>query len=197
MDRASTSNIFIFTKPGTEAGESLGDIVSRKESERSAGNGIFWWGVGSSLGDDLYKAAQQSRGNLEVLFISHDRPSPPKSENAHPERVVRWTKWIDSSGIHRDVPSFARVTSRLDDRKRLHYALVCFSEAPIIRHPSGRRFNPLICRTFGKGLAPGSSQVTALVRADLNSPEHQKGHYQILFQAKLIAPWQPRLVQYQ
>jgi hypothetical protein len=114
MVQLGTSDIFIFTKPRTEAGESFDAIVSRKESERLASNGIFWWGVGNSLGVDLYKAAQLARGNLEVLFISHDRPSPPKPENAHPERVVRWTKWIDSSGIHRDVPSSAKVTKLIN-----------------------------------------------------------------------------------
>lgn len=39
-----------------EAGEILAGIVARKEAERAAGNGEFWWGIGNSLG----KAVQDS-----------------------------------------------------------------------------------------------------------------------------------------
>ena len=56
--------IFVFTKPGVEAGESLADIVARKEAERIAGQNTFWWGVGTSLGESL----QRPRRMLAELF---------------------------------------------------------------------------------------------------------------------------------
>ena len=41
---------FVWTKMGVESGEDLAKIIRRKESERIAGRGIFWWGIGNSLG---------------------------------------------------------------------------------------------------------------------------------------------------
>jgi 4-aminobutyrate aminotransferase-like enzyme len=43
-------DIFCWTKMGTEAGQTLGTILRRKELERQAGSGIFAWGIGNSLG---------------------------------------------------------------------------------------------------------------------------------------------------
>jgi len=46
---------FVWTKMQTNAGESLENIIRRKELERKAGNGIFWWGVGESKGPAIKK----------------------------------------------------------------------------------------------------------------------------------------------
>jgi hypothetical protein len=193
---AAQDAVFVFTKPGTEAGESLIDIAARKEAERIAGKNVFWWGVGSSLGDDLSAAAQKAGGALSLIFIAHDRPSPSKPEDLNPARVVRWTKWKTRDGRIADVPAFAKVTSRWDDKKRLHYALVCISDAPLSLDSNGPRFDPLLCKTFAKERAPGTSQVTALVRGNLSDPRHQDGRYRILFRARLVVPSQARLVEY-
>ena len=185
--------IFIFTKPGVEAGESLADIVARKEAERLAGHGIFWWGVGTSLGVSLEKAAHDAGGKLPVIFLSHKRPTSPKPHDAKPQRVVRWIRWEDRKGTSHDVPAFAKVTSRWDQAKRTHYALVCHSEGPIKFDPSGPEFDTALCRT-ALDKVPGSSQVTALVRGPLDDEVHRNGSYRIVFRAFLKHPWQARLV---
>jgi hypothetical protein len=109
---------FVLTKPGTEAGESLAGIVARKEAERVAGKNIFWWGIGSSLGSAVCKAAQDAGGKLQVLFVLNNRPSRPKEHDVSPARVFRWTKWQDWNGSVSDVPAYAHVTSRGHELKR-------------------------------------------------------------------------------
>jgi hypothetical protein len=186
--------VFVFTKPGVEAGESLAAIVARKEAERVAGKGTFWWGVGTSLGVSLQKAAQDAGGTLPIIFLTHKRPTPPKPHDANPKRVVRWTKWQDG-GLSHTVPAFANVTSRWDQAKKAHYALVCHSERPIEFDPNGPEFDTSLCRTASDKV-PGSSQVTALVRGPLDVQTHRNGNYRIAFSAFLKHPWQARLVAY-
>jgi hypothetical protein len=193
---------FVFTKPGTEAGETLLDILSRKEDERLAGKrlagkNVFWWGVGNSLGNDLQAAAIKAGGILPVIFVGHDRPTTPKDESANPGRVVRWTKWKSKHEQMKDVPAYAKVRSRWDEKKKLHFALVCECETPLSIDPNGLRFDPTLCRTFAAGRTPGTSQITALVRGNLRDPGHRDGRYRIFFRASLVAPWQAKLIQYE
>jgi hypothetical protein len=189
------SQVFVFTKPGTEAGEELAEIVKRKENERQRGTNLFWWGVGSSLGEDLIKIGGQV-ATIPLLFVAHVRQSAPKAQNSNPQRIVRWTKWQPRQSKEIDVPHFAGVTSRWDEKKRLHYALVCSSQKPLVFDSRGRRFDLNLCRTLGRGRVPGTSQVTALVEGDLTDPQHNKGEYHILFEAVLVAPWQAKLTRY-
>jgi hypothetical protein len=189
------SKVFVFTKPGTEAGETLSAIVNRKEEERAAGKNVFWWGLGSSLGDDLL-AVGSKVGEIPIIINAHNRSPQVKSENANPTRIVRWTKWKSAHGAEQDVPPFAKVTSRWDEKKRLHYALVCSSETELAVDPHGSRFDIKLCKTFRKGRIPGTSQVTALVEGDLSDLRHREGDYRILFRADLVVPWQAKLTRY-
>jgi hypothetical protein len=187
---------FVLTKPGVEAGERLADIVARKEAERLAGNGTFWWGAGSSLGPAIRDAAEAAGGRLPVLFLVHEKPTAPRVQDVSPSSTFRWTEWQDRDGNLSAVPAFARVTSRGDENKRTHYALVCYSETPIIFDPNGPLFDPRQCKT-AKGKPPGSSQVTALLRGDLGELQHRNGQYRVVFRATMVSPWQAKLVTYQ
>ena len=44
---------FVWSVIGGDAGESVDHIVARKEAERRAGRGEFWWGLGTPLGDGV------------------------------------------------------------------------------------------------------------------------------------------------
>lgn len=189
------STAFVITKPGTEAGEDLAKIVARKEAERLAGSGIFWWGIGSSLGPALRQAAEDAGGELPLLFVTHERPGRPKAQDVTPERVFRWTKWEDWSDKQHNVPSHVQVTSRGDGSKHAHYALVCRAEGPIGLDLNGPKFDMALCETKA-GKRPGSSQVTALLWGDISSPQHRQGQYRVAFRATLVAPWQAKLVEY-
>jgi hypothetical protein len=181
---------FVWTKMGVESGEKLAQIVQRKEAERIAGAGQFWWGIGNSLGAAARNEAVTHGGTLPVLFsMMLGRPKPI---DRSPETVWRWTKYEDQNGRVLDVPSHAKVVSRGHLTKDRHYALVCFSDAPLRLQHGGPKFDPALCRTIA-GKIPGSSQVTALL---MGSPdEHQKGPYEISFRATLVTPWAVKLVQ--
>jgi hypothetical protein len=196
MTSHAISPPFVLTKPGAEAGERLTDIVTRKEAERLAGEkNTFWWGIGSSLGAAVRNAAEDAGGTLPIIFLVNKNPPPPKAHDVAPSQTFRWTKWQGWDGAIYDIPVWTKVTSRGDENKRGHYALVCYSESPIAFDPNGPSFDPLLCKT-ALGKHPGSSQVTALLWGNMSAPQHRNGKYRILFRAMLVRPWQVRLVDY-
>src|SRR5215831_6829091 len=46
---------FVCSPISKDAGEDLQRILVRKEAERLAGSGEFWWGLGAALGDLVEK----------------------------------------------------------------------------------------------------------------------------------------------
>lgn len=184
-------NAFVWTKMGVESGEALEKIVRRKEAERIAGRGIFWWGIGNSLGAAVRKYARAQGGTLPVLFSMMRARAKPIDES--PGAVWRWTGWEDENGQVYNIPSYAKVISRGAASKEKHYALVCQSDSSLalaLEH-GGARFDPRLCRT-PSGKVPGPSQVTALLTGC--SDGHPKGLYEICFRAILVAPWAVKLV---
>jgi hypothetical protein len=106
---------FVWTKMGVESGEALTQIVLRKEAERIAGDGNFWWGIGTSLGAAVRDDARANGGSLPVLFS--EMLARPKAIDQSPEMVRRWNGWEDENGRAHDVPSYAKVISRGDASK--------------------------------------------------------------------------------
>jgi hypothetical protein len=182
-------NAFVWTKMGVEAGEALEAIVKRKEAERIAGSGEFWWGIGTSLGPRLGLAARSNGGRLPVLFSK--MLGGAKAADQSPSMVWKWTEWEDEQGATHKLPRHAHVTSRGDQIKKKHYALVCHSDTAIALRSRGQPFDPALCRTPA-GKVPGSSQVTALLHG---SPKaHTSGPYESSFQATLVQPWAVKLI---
>jgi hypothetical protein len=179
---------FVWTKMGAESGEGLAKIVQRKEAERIVGRGIFWWGIGNSLGPAVCSSASQQDGKLPVLFSRMLGRAKP--HDAAPDTVYKWTAWEDDGGRIHPLPSHVKVISRGAASKEKHYALVCYSATPISLGGTGDRFDPNSCRTMA-GKVPGSSQVTALLNGTV---KHSTGDYEIAFRATLVAPWAVKLV---
>jgi hypothetical protein len=170
---------FVWTKMGVESGEELAEIVRRKEEERQAGQGIFWWGIGNSLGSAVREHARAQGGSLPVLFSK--MLGRAKSADVSPDLVWMWS----------NVPAYAKVISRGAASKAKHYALVCHSAVPLKLEKGGERFDPTQCRT-PLGKAPGASQVTALL---IGSPSgHTRGAYEVSFRATLVTPWAVKLL---
>ncbi|WP_133366483.1 hypothetical protein [Qipengyuania sediminis] len=147
-----------------EAGQSLAEIVSRKERERQAGDGVFFWGVGNA---PAAITSVLARAAMPVRVIFSVMKSRPKAIDVSPGRTVVWRRYIDANGAERPLPPHALVTSRGDSaggEKRVHYALMCRSDRPLeLRR--GEPFDPTAFRNAGGTGAPvGSSQVTALLR---------------------------------
>ena len=180
---------FVWTKMGVEFGEGLERIVSRKETERVAGSGQFWWGIGNSLGPAAREAARSQGGKLPVLFST--MLGKPRTADSAPEMIWQWTAREDEAGRIHTIPAHAKVISRGAAAKDRHYAFVCYSPAPLALAHRGNRFDPAQCRTLS-GKLPGASQVTALLRGDPDT--HRSGPYEVCFRALLVEPWAVKLV---
>ncbi len=186
-------SVSVWTKIGTETGENIADIIDRKEGEHSKG-GVFWWGIGTSLGPAVRDEAQKSGGSIPIIFC--EMLGTPQTRDVSPTSKVRWTKWRDCDGSEADIPSFVLVKSRGDDhsgqRKDKHYAVVCRPDNKLRLNPNGQLFDPRNCRTLS-GKVPGDSQNTALLRGDIMQ-SHRNGRYRIAFSAMLVRPWQAILL---
>jgi hypothetical protein len=184
---------FVWTKIGTETGESIADIVDRKEGERSKG-GVFWWGIGTSLGPALRDEAQKSGGSIPIIFCV--MLGEPQKLDVSPASKVRWTSWRDWDGSETSVPPFVLVKSRGEDRsgkrKNKHYSVVCRPDGKLRLNSNGQLFDARNCRTLS-GKAPGDSQNTALLTGDITR-SHPNGRYRVAFAAMLVRPWQATLL---
>jgi hypothetical protein len=180
---------FVWTKMQAEGGQTLSAILARKEAERRAGNGVFWWGVGNSLGQAVGRVAVEAGGMLPVLFSQ--MVSRPKRRDSSSSDVFLWEEWEDASGIVRKIPQYVLEWSRGAEGKTTHYALVCESSNSVELRDHGP-FDPSRRETH-LGKKPGSSQVTALLRGDPTG-NHSPGIYHWGFRANLVSPWVVKLV---
>jgi hypothetical protein len=180
---------------GVEAGQDLASILRRKELERQAGDGVFVWGIGNSVGPTIREVISNDR-TVPVLFSPIQ--SKPRPVDSKPAALVLWLSYIDDMGIVHPLPDHALVTSRADDvasgsRKR-HYALLCRSQRSLLEEDSREvDFGELCNAGTKKGL--GFSQVTALVRRIPNNSSYPTlgRRYQVPFQAELFSPYCVRL----
>lgn len=181
---------FCWTRFGPEAGESFSDILARKEVEREAGDGIFYWGIGSAVGRAL-EALIASVEEPEVLFSPIT--SAPRPADVRPDHVVRWSCGKGLFGESTVLPEHARVTSRFDPGRpdTARFALVCASDEPLCLEEHGElRFGSL--RNFCSGAAVGASQVTAVVRRGIAGPRCGRA-YPVALRASLVDPYLLRL----
>ena len=185
---------FVWSVVGEDAGETLSHIVTRKEAERRAGRGEFWWGLGTPLGEGVKLAAIVNGGTLPALF-SALKPKGKSNEDAN-AKIQVWNSWcsIRKGGQHGTIPDHVLVTSgytapQPGKAEKAHYGLVCHSDARLVLGNHGT-FNPAQCRTAKNNLAPGSSQRAALLTGQHT---HSQGPYTIAFEATLVGPWYVRL----
>jgi hypothetical protein len=154
---------FCWTRFGPEAGEPIEQILARKEAERTAGRGIFYWGIGNAVGPAM-TALLADVGEPEVLFSPI--ASPPRRVDVAPCSTVQWLAGEDMAGECVDLPDSARVTSGWEPTRpnAARYALVCSCSEPIELADRGQlRFGRL--RNISSGSPVGASQVTTRLRA--------------------------------
>lgn len=183
--------IFCWTKMGTEAGQSLGAILRRKELERQAGNGMFAWGIGNSLGTsaELAKKFSPSR-DVNVLFTP--MKSSPKNTDENPPNLLLWLAYLQRDGRVEDLPGHVLVTSRGGGGKRAHYALLCRSDATITDQVDGGTFDAVYATNLVSSNPVGASQVTSIVRYAQQSRDWTRSQsplkkpYRIAFRAKFF-----------
>lgn len=173
-----------------EAGQPLDLIVHRKELERTATGGTFFWGVGNAPSTATKHIAKLG---IPVLAVFSRMKTRPKARDVTPSIIFVWRRYMDIEGIIRPLPDGVLVTSRgSTDRgiKHTHYALMCRSQTPLKLH-SGIPFDPNAFRNVGgRRGSVGASQVTVLLcRAQDDGPTD----YEANLQAQLHGSYWVRL----
>jgi len=179
---------FCWTKMGHEAGQSLEAIVARKDAERESGDGLFFWGIGTALGQRVWKFIE-SEGRPRAFFSP--MKAKPKPVDVRPQQVFSWTAYLDRRGNKHPMPEHVFVTSRGNSRKH-HYALVCRKNRSLLSDTC-RSLDWDRLRNYGETSRLGFSQVTAIV--DFKKSVLSTGfRYEISFEAELVPPYYVTLV---
>lgn len=183
-------DLVCWTRMQSEAGEGLTEIVARKEAERKAGKGVFFWGVGNPPAVATQNFARLKAPVQAIFSIMKSRP---KVADTAPRSLLVWRRYFDLNGVERDLPSHVLITSRGDAngvQKTRHYALMCYSRKSLeLQH--GTPFDPTAYRNTGANGGPvGASQVTALVR---RVKEPSDGTYEANLKARLTGSYWVKL----
>jgi hypothetical protein len=182
MVESMNAEPLVWSLMGQDAGQSLDEIIIRKEAERRTG-GEFWWGLGTPLGDRVESVAILNGGTLPALFSALENQKQAPGQNTYV-----WNGWHSiRTGRHGSVPKHVLVLGGNPDRP--YYALVCRCDTELILGDHGP-FDPAQCLTVANGVPPGVSQRAALLRGQV---KHPHGRYRIAFNAYLVAPWFVRL----
>lgn len=181
---------FVWTRFGTEAGQSISDILRRKEKERAANDGVFYWGIGNAVGPSILELLRRAV-EPEVLFSPIK--SAPKREDVTPEAVVAWTAAAGLDGEPHRLPIWSLITSRFNMGRPRHYALVCKSDFPFtdesaFARESAERIAIGELANIVTGRPLGSSQVTAVVQRQVRS-NLSSAEYEVKFRARLVPPY--------
>lgn len=187
----SPNGYLCWSRIQAEAGQSIEQIIERKERERIAGDGIFYWGVGNPPAMAIRDLA--SVGS-EVSVVFSLMKTRPRESDLFPDRVAIWRRYVDTHGMARMLPEHVLVTSKMRASaapRNVHYALVCRSDAPL-RLQRGVLFNHHAYRNVSVRRARvAPSQVTALLEPTGASARH--GSYEENMRARLVGGYWVRL----
>lgn len=182
---------FCWTRFGTEAGETVAAIFSRKEQERNANNGVFLWGIGNAIGPSLSDFLKRTPSPAVIFSPMRSKPA---RKDVEPAATAYWTAAVGLDGRDYTLPEFSLVTSSFDPRRRTQarYALVCHSSVPISEPMGASYVRHGELRNWKSGATVGSSQVTCIVRRV--SDDHPPGpEYRAALVATLCPPYLLRL----
>lgn len=191
--KTTVSDTYVcWSRMQSEAGQGLSDILQRKENERRAGGGVFFWGVGNAPSRAVCALARLKK-NVPAYFSI--MKSKPKVADASPSSVVVWRRYIDLDGAERPLPAFTFITSRgssgSGNQKTKHFALMCRSDEEL-KLRFGIPFNHHAFRNAGpNGGQIGASQVTALITPA--SSERTAPEYEVNLEARLTGSYWVRL----
>jgi len=198
-DAASLSDLpdaFCWTKYGTEAGEDVAGIVSRKEIERRRNGGVFLWGIGNGVGPSLVELIRTTR-RPKVVFTP--MLSKPAARDANPSALAVWHEAIGLDGQPTELPRHSLVTSRISQggSAKSHFALVCRRAETLTDHwdspGESVRFGPSQVVNLRSGSRVGASQVTSVVRRVAANAAASESRYRVAMIAELAPPYLVRL----
>jgi hypothetical protein len=191
MELMNIPRYFCWTRFGTEAGQTIAQIIERKERERKAGRGMFLWGIGNAVGPSILRLLQVS-DQPEAIFSPIS--SAPRYCDTNPSATVTWTEAFGVDGEPFSIPEHALVTSGFNPAspKRTHYALVCYSEQPLAPSKGGSTVRFQAVRNLVSQRPVGASQTTAIVEYDCGCLDDSRS-YAVAMRVRLIAPYFVRL----
>ncbi len=185
---------FCWTRFGTEAAQSIDQILVRKEEERQANHGLFLWGIGNAVGPSILELVR--RASVPEVIFSPIK-SAPREEDVSPAAVVAWTAGRTICGDRYELPETVLVTSRFvsSQARRSHYALVCYSEQRLCMVSSDHRIALGSLRNLVSGRKVGASQVTAVVERMADGTEYTS-QYSVSMRARLVPPFFVKLTEH-
>jgi hypothetical protein len=185
---------FCWTRFGTEAAQSINQILVRKEEERQANHGLFLWGIGNPVGPSILELVR--RASVPEVIFSPIK-SAPREEDVAPPAVVAWTAGSTICGDRYVLPETVLVTSRFvpSQPRRSHYALVCYSEQQLRMVSSDRRIALGSLRNLVSGRKVGASQVTAVVERTPDTAQ-DTSQYSVSMRARLVPPFFVKLTEH-
>ena len=187
------TEVICWTRMQTEAGQELQEIVLRKENERRAGGGLFFWGVGNAPSRFASELAFK-REDIDVVFSV--MKSRPKVIDVAPKGILAWQTFFDFRNIECPLPPHVLVTSRAhapSRSKKMHYALICTASDELAICNQGPFDHTAYNNLGDSGLRIAPSQVTVLAKRTREVSE--AAAYQINLRAKLTGSYWIRLGQ--
>lgn len=187
----SLPEYFCWTRFGTEAGQTVAEIIDRKEQERIANDGVFLWGIGNPVGPSIRELVRLVC-DPDVLFSPTRSRARPEDE--FPASVVAWSSAETLTGRSYSVPPCSLVTSGYNPgiSRDAHYALVCYSSRPLKFRKTKDRLVVTNIRNILSGRPVGASQVTSVVKLVPSAPKGM-ALYEVPLRAKLAEPYVIRL----
>jgi hypothetical protein len=184
----SLPEFFCWTRFGTEAGQSIHQILARKEQERAANGGVFFWGIGNAIGPSMTELLR--RTDCPEAIFSPIR-SAPKRKDTDPSSVVAWSHAETLAGERYYLPMRSLITSRYDrmNPRARHHALVCFNESPLIVRSGTDRVPFTRVRNVLTNRRVGASQVTAVVSLRHVTNSDHCVSYDVAFRVRLVPPF--------
>jgi hypothetical protein len=181
-------SLFCWSRFGTEAGEKVEAILSRKNKERIANSGIFLWGIGNALTASI-RHLIELEPRPRVIF-SPIR-SAPKAADVNPPYIFEWTAGKTLDGRRYELPGASLVTSRppASNRRACHYALVCASTSHLAINPDAETITFGELRNLLTGRPIGASQVTAIVQRTKEKSCCSSVRYAAAMEAELVYPF--------
>jgi hypothetical protein len=189
------------TKFGPESGETVDEILARKDLERRSGTRAhkneFWWGIGEKGAAQSINRLISQHGANVVLFCAIKNQKLP--ENGSASDILVWRKYrvLGGSVLH-DIPKHVLITSAAVTKsariRRTHFALTCNSSIPIEMGGRVFRFSNPHYKNLSKDgklgkSARGRRTTTALVRSTSAPISGAECDTIIDFFADLCAPY--------
>lgn len=187
--KSIVSGAFCWTKFGTEAGESIESIRTRKEMERQGNGGVFLWGIGNSIRPSLLGLLEATSRPRVVFSPMLSAPSPA---DVSPSLVVQWGEAYGIDGSRYVLPRYSNVTSRartFGSSSPRHFALVCYAEDSIVHDAHDEWVSRDGVRNYLSGGPLGASQVTSVVRTVGGTLSASSRDYMVAFRATLVYPY--------